>query len=334
MNKKEASSPLSLRRTPITPSRSRGRVRNNKGRRLGLAAASTPLFSNHTTGRVETVTTNTANVEEEEVEVIDNENEEEEIEVMGVKRPSLLIQERLHCADKSGQVVSLVDTPDKIKTTVKTTVVVDKENAEVEDKQKRPSSSTTMVSNPTTGRDGSTTINTANIKKKPPSSSTAMVSSPGRDGTTTSFVIPRSQSRCQRFAIATALKHRQGRSSTRRDIATATTSPPRPTRSSPPLSLVDRAASTYTAPTSVTATASNRQGRSPIRRDIAATTTSLPRRTRSSLPLSLVDWLGLGFDAIPWIVLAVCSIMDIKCKLPVMLLLLLVSYKHWQDASR
>ena len=171
MNKKEASSPLSLRRTPITPSRSRGRVRNNKGRRLGLAAASTPLFSNHTTGRVETVTTNTANVEEEEVEVIDNENEEEEIEVMGVKRPSLLIQERLHCADKSGQVVSLVDTPDKIKTTVKTTVVVDKENAEVEDKQKRPSSSTTMVSNPTTGRDGSTTINTANIKKKPPSSS-------------------------------------------------------------------------------------------------------------------------------------------------------------------
>ena len=148
MNKKEASSPLSLRRTPITPSRSRGRVRNNKGRRLGLAAASTPLFSNHTTGRVETVTTNTANVEEEEVEVIDNENEEEEIEVMGVKRPSLLIQERLHCADKSGQVVSLVDTPDKIKTTVKTTVVVDKENTEVEDKQKRSSSLTAMVSNP------------------------------------------------------------------------------------------------------------------------------------------------------------------------------------------
>ena len=38
----------------------------------------------------------------------------------------MLIQERHNLAEKSGQVVSLLDTPDK------TTVVVDKENTEVE----------------------------------------------------------------------------------------------------------------------------------------------------------------------------------------------------------
>ena len=56
--------------------------------------------------------------------------EEEEIEELTVKSESMLIQERHDRAEESGLVVSLLDTPDKIKeprTTTKTTVVVDEE---------------------------------------------------------------------------------------------------------------------------------------------------------------------------------------------------------------
>ena len=73
--------------------------------------------------------------EEEEVVTVpsDEEKEEEEIEELTVKSPNMLIQERHDLAEESGQVVYLLDTPDKIKeseigTTAKTAVVVDEEN--------------------------------------------------------------------------------------------------------------------------------------------------------------------------------------------------------------
>ena len=80
-------------------------------------------------------------VEEEEAEVVVDADtaddvvveevvEEEEIEELTVKSESMLIQERHDRAEESGLVVSLLDTPDKIKeprTTTKTTVVVDEE---------------------------------------------------------------------------------------------------------------------------------------------------------------------------------------------------------------
>ena len=53
------------------------------------------------------------------------EEEAEEIEELGVKSHSMLLQERQDRAEKSGQVVSLLDTPDK------TTVVVDEEEVEI-----------------------------------------------------------------------------------------------------------------------------------------------------------------------------------------------------------
>ena len=53
--------------------------------------------------------------------------EEEEIEELTVKSPSMLLQERQDRAEKSGLVVSLLDTPDK--TTA--TVVVDEEEVEI-----------------------------------------------------------------------------------------------------------------------------------------------------------------------------------------------------------
>ena len=77
------------------------------------------------------------NVAQEEEEVVtvpsDEEKEEEEIEELTVKSPNMLIQERHNLAEESGQVVYLLDTPDKIKeseigTTAKTAVVVDEEN--------------------------------------------------------------------------------------------------------------------------------------------------------------------------------------------------------------
>ena len=80
-------------------------------------------------------------VEEEEAEVVVDADtaddvvveevvEEEEIEELTVKSEGMLIQERHDRAEESGLVVSLLDTPDKIKeprTTTKTTVVVDEE---------------------------------------------------------------------------------------------------------------------------------------------------------------------------------------------------------------
>ena len=48
-----------------------------------------------------------------------------EIEELGVKSHSMLLQERQDRAEKSGQVVSLLDTPDK------TTIVVDEEEVEI-----------------------------------------------------------------------------------------------------------------------------------------------------------------------------------------------------------
>ena len=44
--------------------------------------------------------------------------EAEEIEELGVKSQSMLLQERQDRAEKSGQVVSLLDTPDKITATI------------------------------------------------------------------------------------------------------------------------------------------------------------------------------------------------------------------------
>ena len=57
---------------------------------------------------------------------VDEEKEEEEIEELGVKSPSMLLQERQDLAEESGQVITLLDTPDK--TTA--TVVVDEEEVE------------------------------------------------------------------------------------------------------------------------------------------------------------------------------------------------------------
>ena len=50
--------------------------------------------------------------------------EEEEIEELTVKSPSMLIQERQDHAEESGQVITLLDTPNK------TTAVVGEENTE------------------------------------------------------------------------------------------------------------------------------------------------------------------------------------------------------------
>ena len=61
------------------------------------------------------------------MEFIVVEEEEEEIEELTVKSPSMLLQERQDRAEKSGLVVSLLDTPDK--TTA--TVVVDEEEVEI-----------------------------------------------------------------------------------------------------------------------------------------------------------------------------------------------------------
>ena len=58
--------------------------------------------------------------------VIVVEEEEEEIEEVMVKSPSMLLQERQDRAENSGQVITLLDTPDK--TTA--TVVVDEEEVE------------------------------------------------------------------------------------------------------------------------------------------------------------------------------------------------------------
>ena len=52
---------------------------------------------------------------------------EEEIEELGVKSQLILLQERQDLAEKSGQIISLLDTPDK--TTA--TVVVDEEEVEI-----------------------------------------------------------------------------------------------------------------------------------------------------------------------------------------------------------
>ena len=56
--------------------------------------------------------------------VIVVEEEEEEIEEVMVKSPSMLLQERQDLAEESGQVITLLDTPDK------TTAVVDEEYTE------------------------------------------------------------------------------------------------------------------------------------------------------------------------------------------------------------
>ena len=58
------------------------------------------------------------------MEFIVVEEEEEEIEELGVKSQLMLLQERQDRAENSGQVITLLDTPDK------TTVVVDEENTE------------------------------------------------------------------------------------------------------------------------------------------------------------------------------------------------------------
>ena len=48
------------------------------------------------------------------MEFIVVEEEEEEIEELGVKSPSMLLQERQDLAEKSGQVVSLLDDDDDV----------------------------------------------------------------------------------------------------------------------------------------------------------------------------------------------------------------------------
>jgi hypothetical protein len=55
---------------------------------------------------------------EEEVEFIVVEEEEEEIEELGVKSQEMLLQERQDRAEKSGQIVSLLNTPDKNTATI------------------------------------------------------------------------------------------------------------------------------------------------------------------------------------------------------------------------
>ena len=93
------------------------------------------------TGRGGTATTNTTN----EAECIDEEKEDEEIEELGVKSPGMLLQERQNRAEQSGQVISLLNTPDK----TKTLVFAGEDNTEVEVKKKTSSSSTVIASLPT-----------------------------------------------------------------------------------------------------------------------------------------------------------------------------------------
>ena len=61
------------------------------------------------------------------VVVVEEEEEEEEIEEVMVKSPSMLLQERQDLAEESGQVITLLDTPDK----ATATVVVDEEEVEI-----------------------------------------------------------------------------------------------------------------------------------------------------------------------------------------------------------
>ena len=65
---------------------------------------------------------------EEEVEFIVVEEEEEEIEELGVKSPSMLLQERQDRAEKSGLVVSLLEEESEFIPAV----FVEEENTEVE----------------------------------------------------------------------------------------------------------------------------------------------------------------------------------------------------------